>query len=35
MRDHIMSGADELIAMLEKQGLWEQQGKGEQNKSTA
>ena len=35
MRDHIMSGADELIAMLEKQGLWQQQGKGEQNKSTA
>jgi DNA-binding GntR family transcriptional regulator len=22
MRDHIMSGADELIAMLEKQGMW-------------
>jgi DNA-binding GntR family transcriptional regulator len=22
MRDHIMSGSDELIAMLEKQGLW-------------
>jgi len=35
MRDHIMSGADGLIAMLENQGLWEQQAKGEQNKSTA
>lgn len=23
MRDHIMSGADELIAMLEKQGIWD------------
>ncbi len=22
MRDHIMSGADELVAMLEKQGVW-------------
>jgi DNA-binding GntR family transcriptional regulator len=30
MRDHIMSGADELIAMLEKQGLW-----AEESKSTA
>jgi DNA-binding FadR family transcriptional regulator len=35
MRDQIMSGADELIAMLEMQGLWEQPRKGEQNKSTA
>ncbi|MCX4095575.1 GntR family transcriptional regulator [Nocardia sp. alder85J] len=25
MRDHIMSGADELVAMLEKQGLWSDQ----------
>ncbi|MEE4023670.1 GntR family transcriptional regulator [Gordonia sp. PKS22-38] len=23
MRDHIMSGADELVAMLEKQGVWD------------
>ncbi|GEM29627.1 GntR family transcriptional regulator [Nocardia neocaledoniensis NBRC 108232] len=30
MRDHIMSGADELIAMLEKQGMW-----SEAEKSTA
>ncbi|RMI28850.1 GntR family transcriptional regulator [Nocardia stercoris] len=30
MCDHIMSGADELIAMLEKQGLW-----SEEIKSTA
>ena len=22
MRDHIMSGADELVRMLEQQGLW-------------
>ncbi|RMI28781.1 GntR family transcriptional regulator [Nocardia stercoris] len=27
MRDHIMSGADELIAMLERQGLWSDQAK--------
>ncbi|WP_431970596.1 FCD domain-containing protein [Nocardia sp. bgisy134] len=31
MRDHIMSGADELVAMLEKQGLWSE----EERKSTA
>lgn len=30
MRDHIMSGADELIAMLEKQGVWT-----DEDKSTA
>ncbi len=30
MRDHIMSGADELIAMREKQGMW-----SEPEKSTA
>jgi DNA-binding GntR family transcriptional regulator len=31
MRDHMMSGADELIAMLEKQGLWAE----EESQSTA
>ncbi|MCP2288333.1 GntR family transcriptional regulator [Nocardia amikacinitolerans] len=31
MRDHIMSGADGLVAMLEKQGLWSD----EERKSTA
>ncbi|WP_216893540.1 GntR family transcriptional regulator [Nocardia alni] len=30
MRDHIMEGADELVAMLETQGLW-----SEEEKSTA
>ncbi|MBF6245746.1 GntR family transcriptional regulator [Nocardia elegans] len=30
MRDHIMEGADELVAMLEAQGLW-----SEEEKSTA
>ncbi|MFD8245635.1 GntR family transcriptional regulator [Nocardia sp. NPDC059691] len=27
MRDHIMSGADELIAMLERQGMWSEEQK--------
>ncbi|MEV0032369.1 hypothetical protein [Nocardia sp. NPDC050793] len=31
MRDHIVSGADELVAMLEEQGLWAEGGR----KSTA